>query len=248
MRFDAGGIDIATTRLAATRVLPLGAGNVLDVPIQGGSLALALNPAWSYAGYSFVTMPNGTGGARVMETGADPLYSVLAADGAGGVRGLTIALTDDPTRTATMQALLDPVNAGVIGGSIAVGTALLPAGKAGELLATIPGSYVMGPGYSTALVDSFPQATISGGSADGQLVIASNYGVAFNAGAGAGSVFAGSFASLVSVYPGAGSQYIDLGGGADIVVALGGNNTIKAGAGNNQILRGSGASSRCAGR
>ncbi|MCX7382858.1 MAG: hypothetical protein NT133_15900 [Alphaproteobacteria bacterium] len=241
LRPDAKGINVAATGRTGTTVLPLSPGNVLAVPTALGSVALHLNPVFSYAGYSFVAMPDGGGGTRVMQSGADPAYSVMAADGEGGVRGITIALTDGPARISAMQALLDPVNAGVIGRSIAVGTAPLSQGAAGELLVTTSGGYVMGPGYTTAVVDAFPRATVSGGAADGQLVIASNYGIAFNAGAGAGSVFAGTFPSLVSTYPGAGNQYVDLGGGDDIVIALGGNDTIRAGTGNNQILLGAGS-------
>lgn len=58
-----------------------------------------------------------------------------------------------------------------------------------------------------------------GGAADGQLVIASNYGIAFNAGAGAGSVFAGTFPSLVSSYPSPSNNQILLGAGSVSVVS-----------------------------
>ncbi len=246
LRFDSRGIDVAGTGILHTGTATLGAGNTLTVPFVGGSLQLQLNPGYSYLGYSFITMPDGGGGSRVVQSTVDPTYSVMAADGAGGVIGLPFWLGDGTARIAAMQTLLDPVNAGVIGGGVVVATgqpAALPAGQSGEMVVSASGAYVMPAGYRTALVQPGSDVTISGGAANGQLVIGSNTHLAFNAGAGAGSVFAGPWASLVSVYPGAGSQYIDLGSGDDTVVALGGNDTINTGFGNNRILLGAGASS-----
>lgn len=175
-----------------------------------------------------------------------PAATVVASLTGGGTLNLGF---DSTTRGAAGQMLLDRVNAGVGAGTVrsAIATsggtipALTVPGTSGELLVHSVGAYVIPGGYATALVDAPSQVTVSGGSASGQLVMAGQGGLAFNAGAGAGTVFAGGGNNLVSMYPGAGSQNVDLGSGDDTVIGLSGDNNISAGLGNNQILLGTGA-------
>jgi Ca2+-binding RTX toxin-like protein len=82
--------------------------------------------------------------------------------------------------------------------------------------------------------------TVIGGSYNGQVVLAGSGGLAFNAGLGAGSVFAAGGNNLISVYPGAGGQFIESGAGNDTVVTLGADDTVNAGGGSNEILTGAG--------
>ena len=110
----------------------------------------------------------------------------------------------------------------------------LPA--AGVLQVINGGPYAIGAG-SSALIDSAAtQVTVFGGASAGQIVVAGNGGLAFNAGSGSGTVFAAGGNNLISVYPGAGAQNIITGDGDDTISALAGANTISAGAGRNFIL------------
>jgi Ca2+-binding RTX toxin-like protein len=115
-------------------------------------------------------------------------------------------------------------------------TLLAAASNAGVVQVTAGGSYGIGAG-STALVDSAAaQVTVFGGARTGQIVVAGSGGIAFNAGAGAGTVLAAGGNNLISVYPGAGAQNITTGDGNDTISALAGDNTIAGGAGSNLIL------------
>lgn len=115
--------------------------------------------------------------------------------------------------------------------------ALLPSLPAsGVLQITNGGAYAIGTG-NTALVDSASaQVTVFGGSSAGQIVVAGNGGLAFNAGSGQGTVLAAGGNNLISVLEGAGTQHITTGDGDDTISALAGANTIIAGAGRNLIL------------
>ena len=115
-------------------------------------------------------------------------------------------------------------------------TLLAAASIAGVVQVTAGGPYAIGAG-STALVDSAAaRVTVFGGASTGQIVVAGSGGLAFNAGAGAGTVLAAGGNNLISVYPGAGAQNIITGDGNDTISALSGANTIAGGAGSNLIL------------
>ncbi len=113
-------------------------------------------------------------------------------------------------------------------------------GTTGALLSHAGGNFVVPLGYTVFASDASAPQTVSGGAYNGQAVIAGTGGLAYNAGAGSGTVFAAGGNNLISVYPGAGDQLIETGSGNDTIVILGGNDTVNAGAGSNQILTGKG--------
>ncbi|MCX7380189.1 MAG: hypothetical protein NT133_01960 [Alphaproteobacteria bacterium] len=116
----------------------------------------------------------------------------------------------------------------------------VPGGKSGALLTHSGGSFVVPLGYTTFASDSPTPVTVSGGALNGQAVISGSGGLAYNAGAGSGTVFAAGGNNLISVYPGAGNHSIEAGPGNDTIVILGGDDTVNAGGGTNQILTGRG--------
>ena len=116
----------------------------------------------------------------------------------------------------------------------------LPGGIAGHLVMHGAGTVVMPLGYTALATDSPAPVTAIGGPLPGQIVLAGSGGLAFNASLGAGSVIAAGGNNLISVYPGAGSQFIQTGAGDDTIIALSGDETISAGPGHNQILTGAG--------
>lgn len=116
----------------------------------------------------------------------------------------------------------------------------LPGGKSGLVVMHAGGGATLSGGYNAFATDASQVVTVIGGATAGQAILAASGGLAFNAGAGAGSVIAAGGNNLISVYQGAGSQYIQTGAGDDTVVMLGGNDTVDAGTGNNQILTGAG--------
>jgi|GEM_PF-4761965 len=247
LAFDPNGIDLPGTGATGTTYATPGSDCVVRVPWGAQGVAFQVDPnIFSDGNATFVLMPDGGGGTRITRAAIpDPQDYVAAADGAGGLAYYRPAAAAGLTPTAEVQALLDGVNAGILAGTVTRAVnptggipAQLVAGT-GELIASAAGAYAMPSGYRTALM-SGGATTLSGGMADGQLVIADD-GFAFNAGAGSGSVFGGGGTAYVSQYPGAGAQVIDLGIGDDTVVALGGAATISAGAGHNTVLLGDGA-------
>ncbi len=167
----------------------------------------------------------------------------VTVQAAGGLQ--LILPFDSTTRAATAQALLDPVNAAIAAGTAAVaiadGQASLPLVAAGAMLLHQGGATMVQPGYATLIDHASAPLTVTGGAADGQLVLAGQGGLSFNAWVGAGTVAAGGGQNLVSIYDGSGAQTILLGDGDDTVIALAASNTIDAGGGANRILLGGGA-------
>ena len=216
----------------ATSVQLTGTNNAVT---KAQAAVLAQLPSYSLASGATLTVTDET------------LATVAATLPGGGKVNLDF---DTTLRGAAGQGVMDRVHAAVQAGNITAATIApggtapaIPQGQSGALIMHGAGAYAIGTGYLTALIDAPARVTVSGGAAAGQLVMAGAAGLAFNAGQGAGTVFAGGGDNLVSMYPeaGAGSQYVDLGSGNDTVIGLAGNNTIAAGAGSNMILLGSGA-------
>ncbi len=116
----------------------------------------------------------------------------------------------------------------------------LAGGLSGALVMHGGGTISLPLGYTALSIDAALPVTAIGGPLDGQVILAGTGDLAFNAGLGAGSVIAAGGANLVSMYPGAGKQFVQLGGGNDTVVALAGDDTVSAGTGANMILLGAG--------
>ena len=147
---------------------------------------------------------------------------------------------DSTANAAIAQTLLAPLNASIASGALITAPAdaapAVPSGKTGLLLVTRGGQYTIGDGYAGLVNTATVPTTVFGGASNGQLVVAGNSGMAFNAGKGAGTIIAGGGNNLISVYPDAGVQYIITGDGDNTVVVLSGANTVNGGTGNNQIL------------
>ncbi len=158
---------------------------------------------------------------------------------AGSIQTLVIASIGSPAY-GDASSLLAAINASVAGGSYNVelpgSTATIPARSSGLLQVITGGLYAVPTGYS-ALVDSATTAaTVFGGSANGQIVVAGSGGLTFNAGSGSGTVVAGDGANFISVLRGASAQKISTGTGSSTIVATSGNNDLRTGYGSNLIL------------
>lgn len=171
--------------------------------------------------------------------------AVLVAGAGADVVSLQFA---DATSAAPALTVAGKLNARIFSGglqpvSLTPGSPIpaLSAGAQGALAVHSGGGTIALPlGYVALATDAPTPLTVLGGPLDGQVVLAGSGGLAFNAGAGSGTVIATGGNNLVSAYPGAGNQDIQLGAGDDTIVALGGSNTISAGAGRNVILLGGG--------
>lgn len=171
-----------------------------------------------------------------------PLLGAVTVTGIGGA---TITLPMDTSANAQMlQPLLTAISNSVTGGTVLVSgpnsPPAIPPGDTGMLQISSSTQVTIPGGYLYAIVDSGSPVSITGGSANGQLIAAGQGGLNFSAGAGAGSVFAGGGNNLVNVGSSGGSQYIALGNGRDTIAALGGSNSIIDGTGSGLIFLGSG--------
>jgi|GEM_PF-3474416 len=255
-QFGDGAIDISGTGLpvAGTGTVTFEAGTGaarLDIPLAaGGTKPLYLTGYMIGSGYAF--LPDGNGGTRVyQESQPDNGTAFTLTSAALAGSSLTPIFFGDPVALAAARTAFAPINAAVASGSLVPYVAMAdgsipapPTGKAGELIVSQfagSNSFVMHPGYTTALVLSTGYQTVLGGNADGQMVVGAGGGLRFVAGAGAGTVTAFAGSNAVSMFQGAGNQAVMLGAGDDTVIALGGNNTIAAGAGSNMILLGAGS-------
>lgn len=122
----------------------------------------------------------------------------------------------------------------------AVGAASV-AGSGGELVLHQGGSVSIPAGFSTFISDAETAVTVTGGAADGQLVLVGEGGLDFIAGAGAATVIAGGGNDFYQIGPGAGDQTLLLGDGADTVAAAG-CDTIYGNVGGKLVFLGSGTS------
>ncbi len=180
---------------------------------------------------------------------AAPTQLAVSIAGAGGSGGFTVPFGGSLERLLAVQPTVDFYNGVIAQGivlQVAAGAASLPAipvTAVGQLVFHDSGIAAMPDRYTSAISNAPTPVTIIGGATDGQFVLSGEGGLAFNAGSGRGSVYAGGGNNLVSQYPGAGGQFIQLGAGDDTVIALAGGATIDAGAGHNQILTGAGADS-----
>lgn len=148
----------------------------------------------------------------------------------------------DPGALAAVAAALAPINAAVHAGSLnavdlASGEAVA---GAGELITHTGGQVALPSACQVFATAAASQVTVFGGTGNGTLVLSETGGIAFNAGAGAASVFAVGGNNLISAYAGAGNLYVSTGAGNDTVLALAGNDTIALGSGTNEILTGVG--------
>ncbi|MCX7384996.1 MAG: matrixin family metalloprotease [Alphaproteobacteria bacterium] len=184
-------------------------------------------------------------GIQALYGAPPPVMDTIRIDGAGA-DFVTIQF-DDEIAAASPVVVADAINFSSNSGNTLPFTytngATIPAladGTDGLLLMHASGVVALPPGYSAIAIDSPAPVTVSGGSSNGQVVLAGRGGLAFNAGLGTGSVFAAGGNNLISVYPGAGSQLIQTGNGNDTIVVLSGDDTVNAGTGANQILTGKG--------
>lgn len=157
-----------------------------------------------------------------------PAGEVTVAAAGGAV--LTFVFPDAASG-ASAAAAVAPMNAVIVSSN---GTA------DGESVLTTGGSFAVPSGDNLVADIAAAPVTLFGGAATGQVVIAGTGDLAFNAGTGAGSVFATGGNDLVSVYQGAGAQYVQLGNGNDTIAALAGDETVQGGSGSNEILTGAG--------
>lgn len=236
-------VDISNTAAQHLAVSSLAAGNLLSVPLTSGTLTLHVNPMITALPLNYVEMPDGGGGTRIYEVAGTLTGDVLAATAIGSINAIPFG---PGTVAGNAQAALDAINAGVIAGMTLVedfssGTPLpsIPQGQTGELRMLTGGVAALSTSYDAALIE-YNAATLTGGSANGQVVIADSSGLAFNAGTGTGSVFAAGGNNLISSYYSFGSQHIELAGGNNTVVAFSNGNYISAGPGSNEILLQSG--------
>lgn len=165
-----------------------------------------------------------------------------------GAIGFTASIPMDTRANVTLlQPLLTSISNGVTAGTVLSGSPgsapPIPSGKSGLLLIATSGQVVMPAGYTAAVVDVPVAVTIAGGSSSGQLIAAGQSGLTFNAGSGAGSVFAGGGNNRVNIDSVGGSQFIALGNGNDTISVAGGNDTISGGNGTNLIFLGAGTDS-----
>ncbi len=155
------------------------------------------------------------------------------------------------TLAPQVQAAIEPLNAAVANGSASpfvlypgASVPAIPAGNTLEIIAASPGDYTLptGPGAPTTAFISNLSApvsmTVTGGDADGQIVLAGGGGLTFTGGLGAGSVFAGGADNAVTLPAGAGSQAIALGDGNNTIRAFNGADTITTGRGSNFVRLG----------
>lgn len=170
------------------------------------------------------------------------LVTVLGAAGSDALPPFIIA-----ARAAVAQEAANVVNSAVSNGQIVPFTftpgASIPAvasGESGEIVMHVGGAVTLPAGYTTFATDATAPVSVTGGSSDGQLIIAGTGGLNVTAGAGAGTVMAGGGNNLVALPAGSGDQYVYLGGGADTVQAVGGQATVDAGPGNNLLNLGVG--------
>jgi len=174
------------------------------------------------------------------QTTADPValgkltagYTIAATVGSLNLRVHSVDV-DSPDGVKSAEDLLRSIDddaAGSIPGATVV------ASVSGVLEVRDGGRFEMGDSYHDLVAAVSVPVTVFGGSRDGQRVLAGTGGLAYNAGAGAGTVVAGGGNNLISMYAGAGRQEVRTGGGDDVIVAMTGANTINAGSGSNQIL------------
>ena len=217
-------------------------GNLIQGFVPGGTIDLAgiaAVPGMVTASWGGVVglplVAGGTASLNLATTGITPSYNaaVLAPDGSGGTN---VTLTP---AVSVPGAGLFVAQAGR--GYVAAAQALLDA-------MTVPGGITVFHGGGSATVgtqafvtDAASRVSLTGGAANGQLVVAGNGGLSFTAGAGAGTVVAGGGDNLLDVLGGAGNQVLLLGTGADTVRALAGDDTVDGNTGGKLIMLGSGA-------
>ena len=174
--------------------------------------------------------------AQVTLIGTDNTLSaanaaVLAAmPGFGLAAGADLVVSDTPA-----NLLANPTGLAFATGIVVIGTNVAGAAWVVQQI-TSGGFYTASPNVGVVSNSATAAATLFGAATDGELVISGSGGLAFKAGAGAGTVLAAGGNNLISVYPGAGAQNIATGRGNDTIAVLSGANTIAAGAGTNLIF------------
>lgn len=203
----------------------------IDIPLNtGGSATLrtAASGTWfALPGVANETVITGGGTAQAAVT----VRGATARNGRPSEDRIFAIPFDTPTRAAVAQAVIDPVNVQVLLGNVSLTPVV-----SDELRS----SGFSGANTAMAVATSSP-ITVSGGATNGQLILAGNGGLAFNALGGAGSVIAGGGNNLMSAYPGAGTQTFLAGNGNDTLIALASSATLDAGSGSNLLLTGNGS-------
>ncbi|MCX7384685.1 MAG: hypothetical protein NT133_25445 [Alphaproteobacteria bacterium] len=221
------------------------AGYGLVIPTATGSVVIETLAA---PGATFLLTPDGAGGTMVQQTILPVAGFITVAGAAGSTVNVAFA---SPTLAPQVQAAIAPLNAAVTNGSASsfvlypgASIPAFPAGNTLEIIAASPGDYTLptGPGAPTTAFISNLSApvsmTVTGGDADGQIVLAGGGGLTFTGGLGAGSVFAGGADNAVTLPAGAGRQAIALGDGNNTIRAFNGADTITTGRGSNFVWLG----------
>ena len=219
-----GTPNIVTAAQAAALValtgFTVGSGATLVVADTAANLLLPSNAAWITRATSIqlTGTSNTVSAAQVAALAILPNISPVA--------GATVVLRDTTANLLSISAAALGLATSISATDIANTTQQV----------TIGGQYTIGTGFTGLTNLSATPVTIVGGTWNGQLIIAGQGGLAFNAGTGVGTVIASGGNNLISVYPGAGTQNISTGAGNDTIAVLFGANTISAGTGQNLIL------------
>ena len=219
---------------------------VLTIPTSTGTVALTYTPSLSFGprGVSVINfLPDGTGGTYLESNFLFPSAAVTVFGATGGI---VASGFDDITRNATVQtALANPVNAGVIAGTVLAMdyTGPLPANPGGtiEVLMHQAAAVALPDTPSVVVSDAKGAVSVIGGAAYNSLVLTGAGGLTYVGGSGQGSVVAGGGDNIVYIPANAVGQYVDLGQGNDTIVATGGTDLLSPGLGRNMIWLGSGA-------
>ncbi len=220
--------------------------NVLTIPTASGSVSLTYTPFVSIGprGESVINfLADGTGGTYLESNFLYPSAAVTVF-GAGG--GIVSSGFNDITRNASVQAALaNPVNAGVIAGTVLAmdytgPVAANPAGTI-EVLMHQAAAIALPDTPTVVVSDAAGAVSVIGGSAYNSLVLTGAGGLTYVGGSGQGSVVAGGGDNAVYIPAGAVGQYVDLGAGNDTIVATGGTDLLSPGLGRNMVWLGAGA-------
>ncbi len=240
-------IDLVGVAAIAT-FTTVDAGYGIVVPTATGSVVLEASTGWVGPGATFLLTPDGNGGTMVQQTTLAVAAFVTVMGAAGSTVNVAFA---SATLAPQVQAAIAPLNDAVANGTASPfllypGATIpaFPAGNTLEIIAASPGDYTLptGPGAPTSAFISNLSApvsmTVTGGDADGQIVLAGGGGLTFTGGLGAGSVFAGGADNDVTLPAGAGRQAIALGDGNNTIRAFNGADTITTGRGSNFVRLG----------
>ncbi len=241
-------IDVQNV-VATAGVATLDSGLGITIPEASGGYQLEFNDNAGGGAINFLLTADISGGTWVTETNVPVANGVTVR----GVGGTIFSVPFDNVNTGpVVQPIVDQLNTAVTQGSaipfITAPMATLPAIAAGltlEAIGQAGGAYALPTGSGlTASADfvanTTAAVTVTGGDANGQLVLAGTGGLTFTGGLGQGTVIAGGGANAVTIPATGGSQYVRTGDGNDTIVSYGGYDYINPGGGANLVKLGIG--------